>query len=353
MSAQLVNLEVRSARVAVVGAGVAGLSLARWLANRNTAVHVFDKSRGVGGRMATRRMEWVDGQGVTRTAALDHGVGAFAAHSMAFQARVAQVAAIGSLVRWQPKLADGLMEPAAWVSRPDMPAWCRRMAEGLPLTLYHAVDAVRRDRDGWSIMSEGDVLGSGFDHVVLAMPPVQAAVLLAPHRPDWSEQAGQVPMQPCWTLMGVSASPPETPTWESARPLEGPLASVWRNDSKPGRERLDGHAAWVAHARADWSETHLEDDPSAVQAQLLAAMNQVVGHEMVWRRSVVHRWRYAHAPAQRWVAGRCWWDPALGLGVCGDFLGGGGVEGAWQSADALAQNIDAVAMPEIRQMARP
>jgi hypothetical protein len=51
----------------------------------------------------------------------------------------------------------------------------------------------------------------------------------------------------------------------------------------------------------------------------------------------VHRWRYAlpqaHATAP---AALSWWDAGQGLGVCGDFLGGCGVEGAWLSARSLS-----------------
>lgn len=42
-------------RVAVVGAGIAGITAARTLAQAGWQVTVFEKSRGAGGRMATRR----------------------------------------------------------------------------------------------------------------------------------------------------------------------------------------------------------------------------------------------------------------------------------------------------------
>jgi len=45
-----------------------------------------------------------------------------------------------------------------------------------------------------------------------------------------------------------------------------------------------------------------------------------------------------HAPSPA-SAGQCWWDATQGLGVCGDFLGGTGVEGAWLSARALASAL--------------
>ncbi len=64
--------------VAVIGAGIAGATAARALELAGHAVHVSDKSRGPGGRLATRRVEWVDRHGRTATTQLDHGaVGAF------------------------------------------------------------------------------------------------------------------------------------------------------------------------------------------------------------------------------------------------------------------------------------
>jgi hypothetical protein len=118
------------------------------------------------------------------------------------------------------------------------------------------------------------------------------------------------------------------------------LDCILRSDARPGRERRPGQAHWVAHARADWSREHLEQPAAWVQAQLQAALAEVLGQPADWLHGTVHRWRYAMPQAQRGAAaGSCWWDAALGLGVCGDFLGsgeGGGVEGAWLSAQALS-----------------
>lgn len=35
----------------------------------------------------------------------------------------------------------------------------------------------------------------------------------------------------------------------------------------------------------------------------------------------------------------CAWDPDLGVGLCGDWLNGGKVEGAWLSGAALARQV--------------
>ena len=69
--------------VAVIGAGIAGAACARALTLAGHSVRVFDKSRGPGGRLATRRVEWVDRQGQACTTRLDHGAIGITARSEA------------------------------------------------------------------------------------------------------------------------------------------------------------------------------------------------------------------------------------------------------------------------------
>ena len=74
-----------------------------------------------------------------------------------------------------------------------------------------------------------------------------------------------------------------------------------------------------------------------VQQQMQAALAEWMGRPVDWHQCVVHRWRYALPQAQTGASAEsCWWDAAQGLGVCGDFLGGSGVEGAWLSAQSLS-----------------
>jgi predicted NAD/FAD-dependent oxidoreductase len=332
----------RPPRVAVVGAGLAGITCARRLAEAGCAVFLFDKSRGVGGRMATRRVEWIDADGVVHRAAFDHGAPAFSARSTAFRAFIDEAVGDGVLARWEPVMApsshrnlDGL---ALWVATPDMPALCRQLAGELPLTCSRSVDQIVRD-GGWRLLAQGELLGEGvFDAVVLAMPPAQAAALLAPHRDDWARQARAVPMQPCWTLMGAEGGAP--PPWDAAWPTHAALAWIIRDAAKPGRATEgDGLTRWVVHATAAWSATFLESPGEAVQAQLHEELERALGRPVRWTHVAVHRWRYALVPRSESLHQSCWWDPALGLGVCGDFFNGAGVEGAWLSGRALAAAI--------------
>jgi predicted NAD/FAD-dependent oxidoreductase len=327
--------------VAVIGAGIAGAACARVLSLAGCSVHVFDKSRGPGGRLATRRVEWVDRRGQGCTTRLDHGAVGITARGVAFQTFVDQAVHAGGLAEWAPKIAAGSL-PAEdsdrlYVPTPDMPALCRYLLDGVASTWSFAVDGLHNSPLGWQVQAGGERFALHFDAVVLALPPAQAAPLLSPHRLDWARHASVVPMQPCWTLMGIAEAPEPALGWDLARPPTGPLAWVLRSDARPGRARVPGQAHWVVHARTGWSRRHLEQPAAWVQQRMQAALAECLGRPVDWQDCTVHRWRYAlpqaHATAP---AALFWWDSGQGLGVCGDFLGGCGVEGAWLSAQSLS-----------------
>jgi hypothetical protein len=333
-------MSITRGSVAVIGAGIAGATAAHRLALAGHPVHVFDKARGPGGRLATRRVEWVDRQGRAATTRLDHGALGFSCSSAAFQTFADHALRSGHLVAWQPTLAAGSLPleggATLYLPAPDMPALCRDLLKGAPASSSFAVDGLHRGPFGWQVQAGGVRHASTFDAVVVALPPAQAAPLLKPHRPDWARHASMAPMQPCWTLMGIADDAAPELGWDLARPPSGPLAWVLRNDARPGRASVPGQAHWVAHARAGWSRRHLEQPAGWVMQQMQEALAECRGRPVDWQHCTVHRWRYALPQAQRTApTAAFWWDAAQGLGVCGDFLGGGGVEGAWLSAQAL------------------
>jgi renalase len=331
---------VASARVAVIGAGMAGMACAAGLQGAGMEVSLFDKSRGVGGRLATCRVPdagWC----------FDHGATHFSARSPRFRAMLARAEAAGVMSPWTPRVHRGLAATQVrphWVARPDMPALCKFLAGGASLRLQHTVERIERSRQGWMVhTAEGGRIGR-FDQVILAMPPAQAAALLVGQQDGWADALRDWPMQPCWSLMAVT--PDVDWPWDAVEPDRGPLGWVMRNDRKPGREAPLGVATWVAQATPEWSAAHLEDPAEAVLPALQRALASLLpgGRAPEWLHAEVHRWRYAlpaatAAAAEPATAPDCWWDAHLGLGVCGDFLAGGGVEAAWQSGDELADTL--------------
>lgn len=325
--------------IAIVGAGLAGLSCAQTLLQAGHAVHVFDKSRGPSGRMSTRRAE--DDNGPWQC---DHGAQYFTARDPAFRAEVARWQQAGVAALWNARLAS--FDGTAWttpatslerfVGTPRMTspaAWLvQHLGEPALAQWQTTVQRLDRTEGGWAITSAEHGLHSPrYSAVLLAVPAPQAVPLLAAVAPAGAALAASARMRGSWAVMLRFASPVVMP-WEGAFINTGPLRWVARDSSKPGRT---GQETWLLHASAEWSEAHIEDSAEAVTAALLAAFAALGGPAPV--AATAHRWRYADTePA---LTQGSWWDAQMRLGLCGDWLHGGKVEGAWLSGRALAQQV--------------
>ncbi|MEH6365300.1 MAG: FAD-dependent oxidoreductase, partial [Pseudomonas marincola] len=81
--------------IAIIGAGIAGLSAAQSLQSAGYAVQLFDKSRGSGGRMSSKRSD---------AGSLDLGAQYFTARDRRFVEAVQQWQARGWVSEWTPSL---------------------------------------------------------------------------------------------------------------------------------------------------------------------------------------------------------------------------------------------------------
>ncbi|MBZ2205695.1 NAD(P)/FAD-dependent oxidoreductase [Massilia soli] len=317
--------------IAVIGAGMAGLSCATALQQAGFRVSIFDKSRGPAGRMSTRR-----GDGWQ----CDHGAQYFTARDTGFRAEVARWEQAGAAAQWFPALrrfdADGssaVADPAErFVGTPRMTAPAALLASTLALRSGAAISELQRASTGWRLHAQDiGAFGDVYDAVVLAVPAPQAGPLLRAVAPRQAALADETSMQGCWAMMLQYAAPLAL-GFEAAFVNRGPLRWVARDSAKPGR---DGTESWLLHASAAWSEAHMALDADGVAAQLLPAFAELGGPApQHWN---VHRWRYASTATSRTEA--CSWDAGLGVGMCGDWLNGGTVEAAWLSGRALAQRI--------------
>lgn len=318
-------------RYLVIGAGLAGLSAAQTLRQAGFSVDVVDKSRGVGGRMSTRR-----GDGWT----CDHGAQYFTARDPGFRAELARWQQAGVAALWSPRIvvidAHGVREAGERTERfvgvPGMTAPARLLAEHLRVQTGMTITGLRRDADGWrAVCAEQGELEARFDGVVLAVPAPQAAPLLAPVSPRLAAVASRARMEGCWSVMLRFDQALDRP-FDAAFVNDGPLRWVARNSGKPGRE---GQETWLLHASAAWSEAHLEAEAERVAQALIDAFVTLGGKPpQAWS---AHRWRYAITESA--VDGGCLWCPDEGLGLCGDWLNGGRVEGAWLSGRALGREM--------------
>lgn len=307
----------KTEHTAVIGAGLAGLTCARALADEGQSVVVFEKGRGLGGRMASRRKDgW----------RFDHGAVALRPTDDAFSAFLVGAQGQGYAEQWDA--ADG------WAGVPGMSSVVKALAQGLKIVPSQRVTGLGRSDAGWIVEGPQQAGNPVFDRVILAIPQPQAQELLAPW-PVLSAQVERVKMQPCWTLMaGFDTSLPTDITYSNT--CTGPIAVIARETAKPGRS-LPGDG-WVIQAKADWSRSHLELEQSQIEGLLMSAFFKEIGCAPVAPViSMAHRWRYALTTTpldQAYVM-----DAALGIAVCGDWCLGSTAQAAYDSGQSLAAAI--------------
>lgn len=318
-----------SSHLAIIGAGISGISCATSLQRAGLKVSLFDKSMGPAGRMSTRHTnEWQ----------CDHGAQYFTAQHPEFPAEVARWQHAGVADLWAARfqglgggnLSDQDRGMQRFVGVPHMTAPARFLCDRLALTTQTPIQRIDRQTDGWHLYSAASGwLNQRFNAVLLSLPAPQAARLLQEPVPELAAVANSANMRGCWCLMVRFDAALALP-FDAAFVNTGPLRWVARDSSKPGR---GGQETWVIHASADWSDARLEQDADSVADSLLQAFSQLgAPAPKAW---TAHRWRYASTdPA---LNKGCVWDAEARIGLCGDWINGGTVEGAWLSGRKLAE----------------
>lgn len=320
-----------SPRIAVIGAGLAGLAAARVLAGAGAKPAVFEKARRPGGRIATRRAD---------AGAFDHGAQYLTARAPGFAAVLADWCRRGVARRWEAplvRLAAGAPAPAPgaaprYVGVPGMSALAGDLAGALPVHCARRIERVERRARAWRLVDEDGVSIDGFDAVVVATPAPQAVPLLTAV-PALAARVAAVPMLSCQAAM-VAFPRPLAVDFAGAFVDESPLAWAARNASKPSRP---GSECWVLHASPAWSAATLDEPPEMVACALLAAFASALGARLPAPiHLATHRWRFARAARP---LGDVVWDAEARLGVCGDWTLGDRVESAFESGERLARAI--------------
>ncbi len=309
-------------RVAVIGAGVAGLTCARTLQDHGLAVSVFDKSRGVGGRLATRR---------TDAGPFDHGAQYFTARDRRFLRHVEAWRDRGLLAAWDPPgRGDAGGTDTWWVAVPGMNALGHHLAADLDVTTEVTVTRLLPEDGVWRILDVDRDCGR-FDAVVVATPAPQTVPLLDA-TPALAARVAVAGMAPCWALLLAFDEPVPLP--DIVRPRDSVIGWLARNASKPARHGQ----TWIVHADPEWSRAHLEETQADVAAAMLRQVRALADGPLPAPSHLqAHRWRYALADRPLGVP--CLYESARRLAVCGDWCLGGRIEAAFLSGTAAAGRI--------------
>jgi len=317
-------------RVVVVGAGVAGLTAARYL-NRSFDVVVLDKGRGVGGRLATRRIG---------DATFDHGAQFITAHTPEFAETVAGWDRAGVARPWfRGRIGpDGIHDPDGHVrfrGVTTMHAIAKHLAGGLDVRVCARVVALVQSVAAWRVrFDDGTELEA--DAVVLSAPVPQALDLLTAGAVRLSaadvEALRAIRYESCLAVLAPLHGPSGLTEPGAVDPAGGPIDWMADNHLKG----VSTVPAITIHATADFSAAHWEARDEIAVAGLISAAR--LGSQPIHDLVQVHRWRFARPvvihPDQCLVA-----DGLPPLVFTGDAFGGAKVEGAARSGAAASEAI--------------
>jgi len=324
-------------RVAVIGAGLSAMAFAHALGDA-AEIKLVEKSRGFGGRMATRRHDGFQ---------FDHGAQFFTARSESFQSFLQPYVDAGVVARWDARFVelegDRVSARRRWsgehphyVAVPGMNALARALGEPLDVELNTRVGDICSADSDWQLRDDaGRDLGR-FDWVVCSVPARQAAVLL-PAEFAHLELVDSCSMPGCYSLM-LGFTKPLALDWDAALVRESAISWISVDSSKPGRTASN---SLLVQASNRWAEANMELDDRAVIAQLVVETSRGIGEDVSRADHVgLHRWRYAN-PVQRQGA-HSLVDAGHRLAACGDWCIHGRVESAFLSGLDAAQRIRAL-----------
>lgn len=320
-----------STDVFVIGAGLAGLTLAQQLKLQGRHVVCVDKARGSGGRLSSKRVTIDD-----RSLGFDLGALSFSVQSPSFQQAVNVWRDQGHLIKWLD-----LDNHAQYIGSPRSSSLTRSLADEVGVEFSVRISAIVKTENGWQVFredNEKDVLYAYANEIVLACPAPQAFELI-PSEHILKTQLQGVNIYPQWVAMFALEQPLLIDDL-TVNPNSN-ITKISYENSKPGRNNDHNLHIYSVQASVSWSQARLDYSKDKVIYELADELSQLCADPLLIKGDYAHRWLYSNgsnfSQSQKgFIAGH-------DLSLCGDYLMKNdlidGVEAAYLSGLALGKHM--------------
>lgn len=335
-------------RVAVIGAGMAGLSCARELRAHGHDVVVFEASDRLGGRCSSRQ---------TRIGCFDDAAQAITGATRLTGYTAQRAGELAALHSWtvpatpaedEPKGKDRDLDAdetetsrslklLGAVGVPSMLALAGALGRPLDVRLNTPIQQTLRRGARWVLRDAAGEIDEHFQALVLALP-APLAWPLAQASPRLATALQQVRYRGRWVLLLGSERAVGLP---GNQEFQGsPIERIAAMHSKPGRP-LELPQRWFIEASERWSLQHAHTDAETVADLLLDNFRALASRTITPHFLAAQHWAHAFVEVPAKPAGQqaYLWDEALGLGVCGDSVVASRVDQVHHSGLALAQRM--------------
>ncbi|MBD2175738.1 FAD-dependent oxidoreductase [Pseudanabaena sp. FACHB-1998] len=328
--------------VIVIGAGIAGLICAQQLKQAGLDVTIVEKSAGLGGRMATRRLQgtWVD-----------HGAQLISVKSDNFGRFIRKLEEKQIVKEWTRHVyqlsATGLLPPNAddrhtrYCCPLGMTAIAKYLANDLPIITNTRIVTVNHNDIKWQLITDRqEILET--KAIVSTIPAPQFLPLfeeVLASAPSFLQALQSVKFAPSVTIMaGYNPSNSIPNEWQAIRCLDDPILDWISYDSSKHPDKAL-QPVFVLQSTAEFAKQSMEESDLEIAGKPL--LNQVGRLLAKWLASPewwqVHRWRYAIAQDSLGVSCLSTSIP-LSLVCAGDWCAGKNIEAAYNSGLAAAES---------------
>ena len=326
-------------KIAIIGSGISALTVARNLNNAGD-VTIFDKSKGIGGRIATRRADRFT---------FDHGAQYFLIKNNDFESFVSPYIESGVVKRWDAYFkefeGDKVISERQWnenfahyVGTPNMNAFCKSLAENFRIIKSTRINSVIKSDEGLKLIGEEKKELGVFDWVISTVPSKQAIDIL-PEDLNFFNEISSIKMSPCFTLM-LGFEKNLNLGFDAAMIHNELISWVSVNSSKPDRRPND--YSLVIQSTNRWADKNLSLDRDFVIKKMISEASNIINrnlNEAVHKE--VHGWHFANAPKRDLGV---FVDYEMKVAACGDWCMHGRVESAYLSGKETATKVkDALA----------
>lgn len=336
--------------IGIIGAGIAGLTAGRLLARAGHEVTILEKSKGYGGRMATRYA------GKDLSSKLDHGVSYFNAKSPEFQSFTAELLEKKLVRLWGDRFiffngedlsaqdpnpveltaytsTDGMNRIGKYLAR-----WVDVKNDALVGGFTH-LGANRRKKRSWIVnMTSSETFEA--DAIIIATPAPQAYGLLNTTIDEIEtlkmvRLIDEVSYAPAYSLMAGYGDRP-LPGWQGIKCSRSPLRFISNESAK--RENLE-ETTLVAQATEGFTREHRKSDEAEVTRLMIDSLARVAGGwaaDPEWTQ--LQFWRYSQPVSVIDAPFLDLESHESPLALVGDYFKGNDLDAAYSSGYKLAKH---------------
>jgi renalase len=353
---EIIRLGSQMWDVAITGAGISGLTCAVALQEAGYRVVVIEKSKGVGGRVATRRLEtaWADHGAPTLSRDLQDEAQYGTYVSSLLQRELIQPWPSDQIYqvvldwgKWRLKKSEANGLAMNYAVPAGMTAIAKALTDKLNICRAQRVNAIQLDSEQsyWQISTETATASEQpmtlrAKALVLAIPAPQAFDLCVPlsryGMPSSVLEALQgVTFDPCITV--IAGYPTINLPWSELRCKADSIVQRIICDS---HKRPTPKESWlVIHSTPVFAAQYREGDATEAGQQMLEHLGQVYLPWIATPSSLqVHRWRYAIARGG-YPGGPLSANFELPFWICGDWCAGSTIQDAFEAGLDVAQRL--------------